>query len=62
MISRVKGFLIEVRTELEKCSWPWDPKEKPQDKKRRTTKKQPSKQQNRARKNHPQTKKDTQKQ
>ena len=28
MIGRVKGFLIEVRTELEKCSWPWDPKEK----------------------------------
>jgi preprotein translocase subunit SecE len=28
MISRVKGFLTEVRTELEKCSWPWDPKEK----------------------------------
>jgi preprotein translocase subunit SecE len=28
MISRVKGFLIEVRTELEKASWPWDPKEK----------------------------------
>src|SRR5260370_360349 len=28
MISRVKGFLVEVRTELEKCSWPWDPKEK----------------------------------
>jgi preprotein translocase subunit SecE len=28
MISRVKGFLIEVKTELEKASWPWDPKEK----------------------------------
>jgi preprotein translocase subunit SecE len=28
MISRVKGFLTEVKTELEKCSWPWDPKEK----------------------------------
>jgi preprotein translocase subunit SecE len=28
MISRVKGFLVEVRTELEKASWPWDPKEK----------------------------------
>jgi preprotein translocase subunit SecE len=28
MINRVKGFLTEVRTELEKCSWPWDPKEK----------------------------------
>ena len=28
MISRVRGFLTEVRTELEKTSWPWDPKEK----------------------------------
>ena len=28
MVSRVRGFLIEVRTELEKASWPWDPKEK----------------------------------
>jgi preprotein translocase subunit SecE len=28
MISRVRGFLTEVKTELEKCSWPWDPKEK----------------------------------
>jgi preprotein translocase subunit SecE len=28
MISRVRGFLIEVRAELEKASWPWDPKEK----------------------------------
>jgi preprotein translocase subunit SecE len=28
MISRVRGFLIEVKTELEKASWPWDPKEK----------------------------------
>ena len=28
MIGRVKGFLGEVRTELEKSSWPWDPKEK----------------------------------
>ncbi len=28
MISRVRGFLTEVKTELEKASWPWDPKEK----------------------------------
>jgi preprotein translocase subunit SecE len=28
MIGRVRRFLGEVRAELEKCSWPWDPKEK----------------------------------
>jgi preprotein translocase subunit SecE len=28
MISRVRGFLYEVKAELEKASWPWDPKEK----------------------------------
>jgi preprotein translocase subunit SecE len=28
MIGRVKGFLGEVKAELEKVSWPWDPKEK----------------------------------
>ena len=28
MIGRIKGFLGEVRVELEKASWPWDPKEK----------------------------------
>jgi preprotein translocase subunit SecE len=28
MISRTKRFLGEVKTELEKASWPWDPKEK----------------------------------
>jgi preprotein translocase subunit SecE len=28
MIGRVRGFLNEVWAELEKCSWPWDPKEK----------------------------------
>ena len=28
MISRVKNFLGEVRVELQKASWPWDPKEK----------------------------------
>ena len=27
-IARVKSFFSEVRTELMKCSWPWDPKEK----------------------------------
>jgi preprotein translocase subunit SecE len=28
MIGRTKRFLGEVKTELEKASWPWDPKEK----------------------------------
>ena len=28
MIGRIKGFLGEVRVELEKASSPWDPKEK----------------------------------
>jgi preprotein translocase subunit SecE len=28
MIARAKNFFSEVRTELQKCSWPWDPKEK----------------------------------
>ncbi len=28
MISRTKAFLGEVRTELGKATWPWDPKEK----------------------------------
>jgi len=28
MISHTKRFLGEVRSELEKASWPWDPKEK----------------------------------
>jgi len=28
MIGRTKRFLGEVRSELEKASWPWDPKEK----------------------------------
>jgi len=27
-IARMKNFFSEVRTELQKCSWPWDPKEK----------------------------------
>jgi len=28
MVARVKNFFIEVRTELTKCSWPWDLKER----------------------------------
>ena len=28
MITRVKSFLSEVKFELQKASWPWDPKEK----------------------------------
>ena len=28
MITRVKNFFSEVRVELQKASWPWDPKEK----------------------------------
>ncbi len=28
MIGRTRQFLGEVRTELGKASWPWDPKEK----------------------------------
>jgi preprotein translocase subunit SecE len=28
MITRTKNFLTEVRTELQKASWPWDPKER----------------------------------
>jgi len=27
MFGRVVRFFSEVRAELEKCSWPWDPKE-----------------------------------
>jgi preprotein translocase subunit SecE len=27
MIARIKAFFSEVRTELLKASWPWDPKE-----------------------------------
>jgi len=27
-VARIKNFFAEVRTELQKCSWPWDPKEK----------------------------------
>lgn len=28
MLSKAKKFTTEVRTELGKCTWPWDPKEK----------------------------------
>jgi preprotein translocase subunit SecE len=28
MIGKVKNFLSEVKVELQKASWPWDPKEK----------------------------------
>jgi preprotein translocase subunit SecE len=28
MIARTKNFFSEVRTELQKASWPWEPKEK----------------------------------
>jgi preprotein translocase subunit SecE len=28
MITRVKNFLSQVKVELQKASWPWDPKEK----------------------------------
>jgi preprotein translocase subunit SecE len=27
-IARIKNFFSQVTTELQKCSWPWDPKEK----------------------------------
>lgn len=28
MISKAKNFFSEVRVELQKASWPWEPKEK----------------------------------
>ena len=28
MITKVKNFLSEVKVELQKASWPWEPKEK----------------------------------
>jgi preprotein translocase subunit SecE len=28
MLSKVKNFFSEVKVELQKASWPWDPKEK----------------------------------
>ncbi|GEM_PF-85750 len=27
MITKIKTFFSEVKVELQKCSWPWDPKE-----------------------------------
>jgi preprotein translocase subunit SecE len=28
MITKIKSFFSEVKVELQKCSWPWDPKER----------------------------------
>jgi preprotein translocase subunit SecE len=28
MVSKIKTFFTEVKVELQKASWPWDPKEK----------------------------------
>ena len=28
MLAKTKSFFNEVKVELQKCSWPWDPKEK----------------------------------
>ena len=28
MFRKIKTFIAEVRTELSKATWPWDPKEK----------------------------------
>jgi preprotein translocase subunit SecE len=28
MITKIKTFFSEVKLELQKCSWPWDPKER----------------------------------
>jgi preprotein translocase subunit SecE len=28
MITKIKDFFSQVKVELLKCSWPWDPKEK----------------------------------
>jgi len=28
MLTKITTFLSEVKVELQKCSWPWDPKEK----------------------------------
>ena len=28
MLTKIKNFFSEVKVELQKCSWPWDPKEK----------------------------------
>ena len=28
MLTKIMTFFSEVKVELQKCSWPWDPKEK----------------------------------
>jgi preprotein translocase subunit SecE len=28
MITKIKSFFGQVKVELQKCSWPWDPKER----------------------------------
>ena len=28
MLTKVRAFFSDVRSELQKCSWPWDSKEK----------------------------------
>ena len=28
MVAQTKNFIAEVRTELHKATWPWDPKER----------------------------------
>ena len=28
MITKIRNFFSEVKVELQKCSWPWDPKER----------------------------------
>ena len=28
MFTRIKTFFSQVKVELQKCSWPWDPKER----------------------------------
>jgi len=28
MITKIKTFFSQVKVELQKCSWPWDPKER----------------------------------
>ncbi len=28
MFTKIKTFFSEVKVELQKCSWPWDPKER----------------------------------
>ena len=28
MMTKIKTFFSEVKVELQKCSWPWDPKER----------------------------------